>query len=434
MATRAAAAAAQQPDAAAIAAAAAAAAAAANAAAVPGFALSPARATPGVINMADKTGSQLFNKGAEALPIRLSNGTITGFDGKVANLKLFLQFLKQRANVFNWKNILEIPVDGTNMDLLSSYGQITTANVRAHVQTYIAHPTRDAQNSFMMYECLSKSLTDTALNDVLTETDTFTEAGLQSGPLFLFAIIKKAAINTRSTTTHVRTSLSSLDKYILTIDCDIHLLHQYVKGLKQDLIARGEMSNDILFNLFKGYAVVKDVDFKEYIKAKKSAYEDGTIELEEETLMDIAQNKFDALVQEGTWNRPSAEQEQIIALTATLENLSRARVPAANKPKSARKKVSFASPRANEGDFAWKAVAPTDKSKTKVVNSKTYHWCPQHKAWTLHTAGECRLASKEAPTPTTAPGKSEGGNLTFSQALIGMIDDEASAVDETEDL
>jgi hypothetical protein len=262
---------------------------------------------------------------------------------------------------------------------LTSYGQISAANVKAHVQTYIDQPTRDAQNSFMMYECLTKSLTGPALNEVITETATFTVNNIQSGPLFLFAIIKKAAINTRSTTTHVRTNLSSLDKYILTIDCDIHLLHQYVKGLKQDLVARGEMSNDILFNLFKGYAVVADVDvdFKEYIKAKKSAYEDGTIDLNEETLMDLAQNKFDALVQEGTLNRPSVEQAQIIALTSTIENMSRASAvaPRVARLKPTKEKVAFASPCANEGEFAWKSVAPTVKSKTKVVNNKTYHWC-----------------------------------------------------------
>eukprot|EP00978_Attheya_sp_CCMP212_P015746 scaffold40797_cov63-Attheya_sp.AAC.3 len=116
----------------------------------------------------------------------------------------------------------------------------------------------------------------------LTEISSFTEQNLQSGPLFLYVIIKKVAINMRSTTTHLRTSLSSLDRYILMIDCDIHLLHLYVKGLKQDLAACRETSSDILFNLLKGYAAVKDLDFKEYIKAKKSAYEDGTLDLEEE--------------------------------------------------------------------------------------------------------------------------------------------------------
>jgi hypothetical protein len=33
--------------------------------------------------------------------------------------------------------------------------------------------------------------------------------------------------------------------------------------------------------LFKGYAAVKDLDFKECIMAKKFVYEDGTLDLEE---------------------------------------------------------------------------------------------------------------------------------------------------------
>eukprot|EP00978_Attheya_sp_CCMP212_P033086 scaffold131938_cov70-Attheya_sp.AAC.2 len=416
----------------------AAAAAVAAVAAVPGFALSLARATAGVIDMTDKAGSNLFNKGADSLSIRLANGD-RGFDGKVSNLNLFLAFIKQRANVFDWHTILDIPVNGVNRNLLEAYGQISMANVQMHVLTYIDQPMRDAQNSFMVYECLSKSLQVSALNDVLTKIETFTERNLQSGPLFLNTIIKKAAINTRSTTTHVRTSLSSLDRYILTIDCDLHLLHLYVKGLKRDLTARGETSSDILFNLFKGYAAVKDLDFKEYIKAKKSAYEDGTLDLEEETLMDIAQNKFDALVQDGTcWNRPTKEQEQNIALTATIENMAKSNATAnkdiSKKSKPDKKKSSSNSPRENEGEYAWKSVAPSDKSKVKVVNIKTYHWCPQHKAWTLHTAGECRLDNKLPPTTsTTTTAGNEGGKLSFSQALVDMIDDEASAQNEEEE-
>jgi hypothetical protein len=65
-----------------------------------------------------------------------------------------------------------------------------------------------------------------------------------------------------------------------------------------------------------------------------------------------------------------------------------------------RKKANVATPLVNnEGEYTWKYVAPTDKNKTKVVNNKTYHWCPQHKALTLHTSRECCLGTKkEAPT------------------------------------
>jgi hypothetical protein len=105
-----------------------------------------------------------------------------------------------------------------------------------------------------------------------------------------------------------------------------------------------ETSCNILFNLFKGYAAVKDLDFKEYIMAKKFAYEDSTLDLEEETItMNLAQNKFNALAQDGTCNIPSKEQEQIIALTATIESMARTAAHL-NKSKDIKKKVNIATP------------------------------------------------------------------------------------------
>eukprot|EP00978_Attheya_sp_CCMP212_P009439 scaffold22331_cov106-Attheya_sp.AAC.1 len=129
----------------------------------------------------------------------------------------------------------------------------------------------------MMYECLSKSLTVEDLNAILAEVDIYTMRGIPSGPLFPKVIIRSAYIDTRATTTaRVRTSLSCLDTYILTIDCNIKVFNAYMHGLRNDLAARGETTNDLLFNLFKGYDTVVDLDFKDYTKQKKSSYEDGT--------------------------------------------------------------------------------------------------------------------------------------------------------------
>ena len=58
---------------------------------------------------------------------------------------------------------------------------------------------------------------------------------------------------------------------------------------------------------------------------------------------------------------------------------------------------------ANEDKWAWKTVPPTWKTVPpkegeeliKTVNGKKYHWCPNHKAWTLHTPEECKKKPKE---------------------------------------
>eukprot|EP00978_Attheya_sp_CCMP212_P011208 scaffold27538_cov54-Attheya_sp.AAC.2 len=177
-----------------------------------------------------------------------------------------------------------------------------------------------------MYECLSKSLTVEALNWILAKVYVYTVNGIPSGPLFLKVIIKKAYIDNRATTAHVRTSLSCLDTYILTIDCNIKLLVEKPR------------TNDHLFNLFKGYDAVVDLNFKDYyIKQKKSSYEDGMLNLKEDQLMLIGENKFDALVQSGGWNQPTREQEQIIALMTTIQQNMERRFKSTTKPSTKKK-------------------------------------------------------------------------------------------------
>jgi hypothetical protein len=280
--------------------------------------------------------------------------------------------VKQRANVFNWSGILTFTVDGVARNLLVDYGQIPIADMRTQVTTYIDQPNRDAQNSFMMFECLSKSLTVEALNSVLSEVTDYTVNDIPSGPLFLKVIIRKAYIDTRATTAHVRTSLSCLDSYILTINCDIKLFHDYVRGLRNDLAARGEVTNDLMFNLFKGYNSVTDIEFKNYIKQKKSAYEDGTLNLEEDQLMMVAENKFDALVQAGDWNQPTREQEQIIALTATIHDMAKRMTSGRTQTKKKKEdKTEKAPKKRDNASFAWKLTRmlerPRARSTTRLI-------------------------------------------------------------------
>ena len=60
--------------------------------------------------------------------------------------------------------------------------------------------------------------------------------------------------------------MSSLEKYIETVDYDIKTFNQYVAAQHSALLARGETSNDLLVNLFKAYLLVPDVKFTNYIQ------------------------------------------------------------------------------------------------------------------------------------------------------------------------
>ena len=72
-----------------------------------------------------------------------------------------------------------------------------------------------------------------------------------SGPLYLKVLVGIVHIDTRSTASHLRETLSSLDKYIVTVNYDIETFNQYVASRRSVLFAQGETSNDLLVNFSK---------------------------------------------------------------------------------------------------------------------------------------------------------------------------------------
>lgn len=106
-----------------------------------------------------------------------------------------------------------------------------------------------------------------------------------------------------------------------TIGHDIAKLNDYVTSLHDALLARGEVSNDLLVNLFKGYKASSDRRFVAYIEKKEEDYEDGTATITPQQLMTLAKNRYEVLVEKGMWNAPSAEEEKIMALESTIKKL-----------------------------------------------------------------------------------------------------------------
>ena len=83
--------------------------------------------------------------------------------------------------------------------------------------------------------------------------------------------------------------------------------NMYIKNLVDQMRARGEYTNNLLINLFKGYLSVKEKLFTVYIDKKLEAYEEGQ-DMPADQLMLLARNKYDWLINKGTCNAPT-EQE-----------------------------------------------------------------------------------------------------------------------------
>ena len=384
----------------------------------------PFALTPSLVNMTQpidfstSEGAKLNKTAVSALPFM--------FDVESGSINTFNEILMDRCITCGWNNgradILTIPVDGENRNLIEDYGNISIDDIRIHCQGYVLNHTRQAQHQFQMYQCLMASLTDKGRLKIVSEVDKYTVNDIKCGPLLFKLLMSKAVIDSRATVSHIRENLASLDTYMIKVQSNITLFNDYVKDQITNLTARGEKSEDLLTNLWKAYFVVSDKNFVRYIQGKKDAYDEGE-DIHRDSLMTLAENKYKALVVEGKWNSLSEEQNQIISLTAELKKLKENRLQLGNKGKKSDKNKERKSDKDKENQdpkpkgkknsnerfkdkWAWKKVAPkSGESEVKNYNDTKYYWCKGHKLWckTKHDANSCQLLKEALENSRSGP-------------------------------
>jgi hypothetical protein len=78
------------------------------------------------------------------------------------------------------------------------------------------------------------------------------------------------------------------------------------------------------------------------------------------------------------------ESTEIAALRSEIEAMKANVVPNGNRANNNRG-------RQEKVKNAWKRIPPSEgESKTKIFETRTYHWCPTHNSWTMHTPSECK--------------------------------------------
>jgi YHS domain-containing protein len=197
--------------------------------------------------------------------------------------------------------------------------------------------------------------------------------------------------------------------------------------------------------LFKGYEAVPDPVFKDYIKQKKSAYEEGgTINPKE--LMQLAQNNFEGCVLAKTWNAPTNEQEQIIALEARIERLQeQKRNLSKRKPQGSRnaqqktlnlqhKKKSNQNKKKDDcdneymnatGKWAWLKVPPKQNETKKMFKGKEFFWCKKNTCWGHHATSKCRLTTTKSENKNSGSSKNnsqQDPKLRFTESLKAILE------------
>ena len=220
-----------------------------NQAVAPTFALTPAQANAGnVLDYASQADVKIYNKASSELPHK--------FDCNSKNVSMFCEKLKDRAQESGWEatggDIMNIPdSEGVNRNSITEYGRLTDEYIRNHALTYMANPSRRAQNNVQLYASLSNSLTEEGHIKIIQETEKYQINHVPIGTLFFKLLMSKAVVDTRATASHMRENLTSLDVCIGTINSNIELFNQHVKENKQGLAARGERTDDLIINLLR---------------------------------------------------------------------------------------------------------------------------------------------------------------------------------------
>jgi hypothetical protein len=255
----------------------------------------------------------------------------------------------------------------------------------------------------MMYEFLRDSLTDEARIRISVEATKFEINGTRDGPCYLKVILMKFYVETNATNFYLRQSLLQLPKKMEELKSNVPAFNDHVQAITVDLAAGGQESSDLLVYLFLAYLTIKDSNFKRFIERKKEDYDDGKETITANTLMDQALNKFNQLTQAKTWNKKSPEQEQLIALTARLEEAnSKIAELSKKKPKGGPNKdepsADSSDPdkdkdtkngtrqhRQDFGDWKWKR---NDNETEMERNGTKYYWCDHH-GWGKHRTTSC---------------------------------------------
>lgn len=335
------------------------------------FSLTPATAHGGILDYATAAGRKLYAHATAKLEE-------DQFDCVAEDLYSFLKALKDRAREYGWDEpgigILSIPDDPANpqefKSLIDSHGELDLQTVRAFEESYIQGQSRSAQDTAQLYRCLMASISKEGKKKILVWEDQYTIDGFGSGNLLLKVIVRESHLDTNATSASIRTKLTDLDRYLPSIGHDILKFNTYVKLLVDGLKSRGETTQDLLVNLFKGYMACSDSEFVAYMKRKLDYFEEGN-SMEPDNLMKNAAEKYKTLLQKGQWNAPDANEEKILALQSEINKLKKN----SQKPNRSDSRKTKSPAKKEKPSWFNKRPKESEIRKPKKWDGKTWYYC-----------------------------------------------------------
>jgi hypothetical protein len=339
----------------------------------------------------DSQSIKFFNKGRERLPRE-------PFSGK--NIFSWLKRLEIKACEFHW-----IPTLTINGKLLTThFAELSMDKVKKAAQEFQDEAQRKAQNSRMLFYCITASISQSVMDKLSLKTHhLFTlqvrNKPVQDGVCMLKVLIDSYYASTRFTTIEIRKQLANLPTYLQTVaKGDVTRLCVQTRKLNAELEASGEKTLDLVANVLAAFERAPNPVFQRWLEGRKNMWALKQTEWKEDAsdLMDEAESFYLNLREGRSWKKPHDDRARAYALKASDVSTSsdssqdmESRIP--KKGSSTLKKYikAFAATEKQLRDqkYKWKQVPPKDgESTTKRVLvegvRKKYCWCVHHKAWT----------------------------------------------------
>ena len=355
------------------------------------FSLTPALPVDEIYDFTSAAHSKVFSKATA--PLKISH------DGSAKTLRPFLNEVARRAEEFNMDYLLSVDDEGTEIHIIKESRLISMETIRATATTYMPQQNRESQDNFMLQKCMFDSLTPEGLQKLNDSIFDYKIEGYTCAPMLIKAFIKMCEVENSSTEFYVRQQMTELKDKMKEVNYNIREFNNHVTHLKSVLGRGGNTSDDLFMHVMLAYLTVKDKDFTDDIKSLKRKKERGERECSVEELLEYGHNAWLPLSTHGTYNKPTDEEQQIIALTAKLEQVAEERAGLDKKlsafaSRHTGKNATGGKFKGKRSDPKWMLQPPTNGKLTMTFAGEIWTWCPIHKKWGNHKEQDCRLKKK----------------------------------------
>jgi hypothetical protein len=217
---------------------------------------------------------KFFNKGRERLPG-------DPFSGQ--SIFSWLKRLEIKENEFHW--IPTLTIDGKL--LTTHFAELSMDTVKKAAQEFQNEAQRKAQNSRMLFYCITASISQSVMDNLSLKTHLFTlqvrKRPIQDGVCMLKVLIDSYYASTRFTTIEIRKQLANLPIYMQTVTKgDVTRLCEQTRKLNAELEASGEKTLNLVANVLAALEKAPNPVFQRWLEGRKNMWALKQIEWKED--------------------------------------------------------------------------------------------------------------------------------------------------------